>query len=292
MAIPQVTPLLLLSEFKEWASSSSYTGSDPAKRSALARASEYLTRLCGRRFDEYVDTKLYTARDQADGGHVRKQYWLHLGDDLRAVTSLHYNVDQFGDEDPIEIASGYQLLPQNSSNGVRAYNMIQLNPDGDISWRSGDVDPVNSIKVVGRWGYGGQWLDTLATVTADSGSSWTVSDGSKLEVGMVVKMGSEYRYVDAISTNTITGATAWNDSTTATHDSGTKIYRWQPLGTVQDLIIRLYQWRAAQVMAPLFGAAQVGEISFPVDTSSTPKDILDTAIRTGLMRKTMKAQAI
>lgn len=290
MAAPQVTPLLLLSELSAWTGQSA-TLSPVETRRAIVRASDYLQRLCGkRRFDERVETVYYTAQLESLGGDLGDPHQLRLRDDLKTVSSLAHGVRRYvGDMDEgTAITSGYMLLRESKTHNIAYYDLIQLDPSGELIWAGEATDPTKSIKVAGLWGYGGQWVDTGTTLSADVNGTQTsiaISSPTNLEIGMTHKVDAEYWYHDEGTSSPITVARAFNGSTAATHSSGATIYRWQALDVVQELIIRLMQWRQAQQKAPLFGQVVVGDITFPVDTNGTPRDVLDTIQSNRLRRK-------
>lgn len=271
MSRPQTTSLVLLSEYvletnvNSGTLSSLDTTTALRLRGGLLKASNYVQRMARRRFDERIETRKFTALDERIGGALANPYILQLDDDLKSVSTITN-----GDG---TVLTTYKLVHWSEDLGIQVYSRIHLNVFGGALWRSGGSDPWESIFVAGLWGYGGQWLDTGTTLTADSGSTITVVAGTALEVGMMLKIDTEYLYVDGISTNTVTVARAMNGSTQATHSGGTAVYRWEALDSVRDLVIRLVQWRQEQRKAPLAGQVTVGDFTFPVDTNGLPKDL-------------------
>lgn len=93
------------------------------------------------------------------------------------------------------------------------------------------------ISVAGVWGYvknySDAWEDTTTLSTAissTSATSVTVPTG-KLKAGMLIKVDDEWIYISSVSvstTDTITIVRGVNGSTAATHDSGEKVYVWNP----------------------------------------------------------------
>ena len=292
MTVPQTTPLLLVSEYNSWLTAGSGAISTPVGLTGIIRASSFLQRLCGRRFDYWYESRFFTATDISRGGDVRHGYDLLLDNDLRSVSALWYLVNQFIGVPPAsgtQITSGYTLQPAAMQDGVNAYNVVRLNPYGTRFWYSASTDPVNSICVQGYWGYGGRWLALGATVNSIADAvttSITVSDGTQFESGMVIQVESESMYVDQISNNTLTVVRGFNNTTAVAHNT-TPPYstaRWQPMELVSEQIVRLLQWRREQVKSPLFGMIVAGDISFPVDTTTAPKDVHDAVDSARLRR--------
>lgn len=301
MSRPQLVPLVLLSEYvlvtniNDGVLTALPTTTAARLRNGLQKASAYVQRQCNRRFDEFLDVRKYTALDERVGGALNGPYILQLDAELREVTPA---VDANGttvstilNGDGMAITSGYKLIHYNSDIGVQTLTRVHLNVFSGIIWRSGGVDPWEAIQVPGTWGYGGQWLDSGTTLTTDSGASLTVSSGTPFEVGMTLKLDDEYLYVEAVSTNTLTVDRAMNGSVQATHAGATKVYVWEALDSVRDLVIRLTRWKQEQQVSPLVGTGTVGDFSFPVDISGLPKDLY-LAIRDLQLARTENAQGV
>lgn len=289
MTAPQNTPLILVSELAARTGQSTDTNKTnlPALRTAIVQASDYLQRLSRYRFDERLDTRYYTALPESVGGDLLGPFDLILDEALRSLTSLYILGDRFVSDAGTLVSSGYLLNPANKQNGVQVYTRISLNPQGSTVF-TGAQNPGDSISVTGLWGYGGQWADTGTTlngaISSTSATTFTSSAGASLEAGMMLKADSEQMYVESISSNTITVTRGCNGTTAATHLTGATVYRWQSQDSVQNLMTRILMWRAEQDKAPLFGQVTVGDITFPVDVSSTPKDIIDNLKFNGLYR--------
>lgn len=289
MTVPNVTPLLLLSELRAaFTGDTTKTDVQGKGRTAILKASASVQAWARRRFDEYVDTRHYTARLASRGGDLEDAFTLNLNDDLRTLTALAYNVDRFNNPNGVAITSGYVLSSPNAAQGVIAYDQVELDPYGAVDFFPLTVHARNSIKVTGTWGYGGTWPDTGASlgaaITSTTATTLTASDGTRLEVGMVLKIDSEYLYVDGISTNTITIGRGFNGSTAATHLISAPISRFLPLDGVQQWVKRLALYRLEQDQTPLAGAAVIGDFSVPVSTDGIPKDILADLELSGLKR--------
>lgn len=297
MTAPQVTPLLLPSEYNAAVVSGAFAAANLAQQLRwLIQTSDYIQGTCRRRFDERVDTRRYTSFLERDGGDLETQWSLLLDDDLKEAQVIAQRVPV---GTAVTIANGVavpvnicRLMTSNRFIGtnVRAYDTIHIDQYSGSFFYTGGVDPYESIWVQGLWGYGGQWVDTTTTVATEQNASQTtllVASGTVLEAGMVLKVGSEYEYVEAVSTNTATVARAYNDSTAAVHAVGVTVYRWQPLPVVQDLVRRLVQWKLEQVKSPMAGNTTIGDFTFPVNTSGLPADLYLTFRDTAIQRLPM-----
>ena len=293
MTAPQITPLLLPSEYNAAVVSGAFSEVNVNQQLQwIIQASDYIQAACRRRFDERVETRRYTSFLERDGGDLETQWTLLLDDDLRDAQAVYQRVPvgvAVVITDGIEIPlSTLRLLTSNRFIGtdVRAYDTIHINQFSGLMFNFGGVDPYESIWVQGLWGYGGQWVDTTTTVSTQQDASTTslvVASGGSLEAGMMLKIGTEYEYVKSISGNTATVSRATRGSTAAVHGAGVIVYRWQSLPVVQDLVRRLVQWKLEQVKSPMAGNTTVGDFSFPVNTSGLPADLYlilrDTAIQ-------------
>ena len=293
MTAPQTTPLLLPSEYNAAVVSGAFSSANLAQQLRwIVQTSDYIQSTCRRRFDERFDTRRYTSFQERDGGDLETQWSLLLDDDLKEPLQISQRVPvgvavtiDDGVDLPLNVC---RFLSYNRFIGtnVQAFDVVHINQySGQFFW-TGGVDPYQSIWVKGLWGYGGQWVNTGTTLSADQSAVATgldVVSGAALEAGMMLRIGLEYEYVESVATNTATVSRACNGSEAAIHLSGAAVYRWQPLPVVQDLVRRLIQWKLEQVKSPMAGQTTVGDFSFPVNTSGLPADIYlifrDTAIQ-------------
>lgn len=269
MSYPGVTPLVKVSELAAAVNATTSATTSAALLARVIETSDLLQRMAGRRFDERIETRYYTARSVAVGGAVLGNM-LMLDDDLRTLTTLINGDGQ-------TLATGYTLLPRGvRRDGLTAYDSVLLDAYGGFAWQAGSNDPTASISVTGTWGYGGRWINGGATLggnLSDSATSITYT-GSGLEAGMTVKVDSEYLYIDAVSGNTLTLVRAVNGSTAAAHSSGVSVQYWEAQPVVRALIVRLALWRMEQIKAPLAGQAVIGDLVYPVAVDGLPKDVL------------------
>jgi hypothetical protein len=287
MSVPQVTPLLLKSEYEARANNEFTIGN---LLPGIIAASDFIQRICGRRFDERIDTRKYTALSQDDGGALSDPYTLQLDDDLRSVTTLAVNLP-FGAS---SISSGTALtsysLSENQGEvgtGIVTYNKIRLDLQGATTFLPTVSDPTDSIWVLGKWGYGGQWVQagTVASSYTAGATTLVVNSVQYTEQGSVLKVGSQYFYVDLAGSTSLTVSPAYNGSTAANASTNDIVYFWQPLPLIRDIVMRLVQWRVEQIKAPLANSVAIGDFSYPVSTDGLPKDLQLMIAQSGLSRK-------
>lgn len=195
--------------------------------------------------------------------------------DLISVTSISVSDDN-GDTYEDLAETDYFLAVAEDFDKLCSYNTIVMNKNGDYSvFYKGQ----RSVKIVGVWGYTDDrhqaWEDSGLTLAADMASgagSFTVADGDAedqfglgvaLQMGRLIKVGTEYLFVKAVNVdnNTITVIGARNGSTAAAHSSGDTIYIWRPpynvVGAARITAVRDLM-RAQQGYANARGAMDVG----------------------------------
>jgi hypothetical protein len=287
MTPPLATPLVLVSDLDDAITRTDNAATTEAILKKIVEESQRMQDWCFRRFDEYIDTGYYTARHINNGGDLLDGLTLRLSTDLRSVTTLKYQVDPYTPGSGTEIASGYMLLPQGQRGGVTSYDHIRLNPNGSVTWSTNGTEPVNSITLLGKHGYGGQWSNTGKTVAsglaADAAATSFVSS-AELEPGMY-RIDTEYIYISAVSTTTNTIDRACNGSTAATHANGTAIYRWESHPLVQRHVKRLVLISILQDSSPLFSALIIADSQAVVASDGNPKDVLYDVENAGLRRE-------
>lgn len=280
--IDSLTPLVLVSELR------SRINADPNAADVNSRLlnliveqSQIFQEACGRRFDEYIETRYYTPFPFSSGGDLLGMRELALDADLKSYTSIVN-----GDASPIATGN-VQLLPL---NGLYK-NIIRLNPYGIQFWyHAGVTDPIGSISVAGTWGYGGKWVTTGATLSGNLNSSdETFTSSSILENGMVLRIDSEYLYEADSTTNTV--LRGFNGSSPAAHLAAAPIWRWKAQDAVQQQIIRLVQLALGQDKSPMFGQTIIGDVVFPVTVDSWPKDVV-AVVRMSKLKRTQRITAV
>jgi hypothetical protein len=277
MTAPLATPLVQLSEVQAEANIAAATDAYNRVRTWIVEASAALQGVCKRRFDHRIDTLYHTPLHHGYGGDLLSAYDLLLADDLQSVVAITNG-------DSSAISSGYTLEPR----GVTTKTRVRLNSTGAVTWTYSAVDAQGSVAVQGVWGYGGDWTDTGTTlngaIVSTSAVTFTSSAGTSLEVGMVLKVDSEYMYVSAISSNTITVTRGYNGSTAATHLTAAVVYRFVAHPVVAHIVKRLVIYFMERQKSPLFGQVVVNDLSFPITTDQWPKDVWATIKTNRLIR--------
>jgi hypothetical protein len=278
MTAPLATPLILRSAIADRIAATNVTG-QAAVLDKIIEESDRLQSWCNRRFDERIETRYYTARGIGYGGDVYgPELW--LDDDLRSVTTLING-------DGTAITTDYTLLPRSSDKrGVASKDKVRLSTTSGLAWSAGSNDPVEAISLAGLWGYGGQWKQ-VATVTSGLAASIAATSfvsSAALEGGMMLRVGTEYIYVDSTGGTTTAVTRACNGSTAALHADATVIYRWEAEPLVQKHVARLVLISLMQDSNPLFGQMILGDFQAAVTSDGTPKDVLLDVDKAGLRR--------
>ncbi len=261
----------------------------------LMDASEALQNYCGRRFDERVETRQYTALSQTAGGDLLDAFTLLLDDDLKAslavATNMPFSAETINDGNVLQ-AGTYKLPVQNTLRGTSVIHAdrITLSRYGSNTFLS-TGDPQDSIWVRGIWGYGGRWVKSSTALSAtlnDSAETMTVTNRGNLQAGMLLKIGDEYLYCDALPDSPATQVNvtrAFNGSEAAEHATALPVLYWQPLDRVRALVRRLAMWAGEQIKSPAAGSVTIGDFSYPVDMSGLPKDVYRAISDSKLQRR-------
>ena len=195
------------------------TGQDALFTDLIKSTSRDMEVACGGRwFYPRIETRYF----DTPGGRE-----LEMDEDLLAATTITN-----GDATTVA-ASDYNLYPYFGP----PYYQIRLKQSATIVWTldsSGNDE--RAISVLGIWGkihdYASVWLDTLATlaaaITTTTATTFTCTTGL-IKAGYLLKIESEYLYVDSVSvgaSDTVTVRRGVNGSTAATHAISTAISRW------------------------------------------------------------------
>lgn len=228
------------------------TVDDPRVLATLEAASRWIDRWCQRHFYVVSQTRYYTAR-YADR--------LILDDDepdLLSVTSLKTDEDDDYDYDYTWAASDYHLMP---FNGFPKWE-LRVTANGNYAFPSNE----RGVEITGMWGYGdGQSAtpyEASGTTTSEeldaNETAVDLVDGSKVQVGQALLIGSEQIYVIDVSSNVATVKRGVNGTTAAIHATGQTIYIYRYPDAVREAClleaIRLYRRKDAP-----FGVAGSGE---------------------------------
>jgi len=277
MTSPQATPLLLPSDYRAALGASSPSNAMADRLlDALVEVSDLIQQMTDRRFDEYIMARKYIARSVADDGDLLDGQTLMLRADLKSVLSITN-----GDSTVVSV-SDCELHPLNSNVKTR------LVFSSDVGRWTRGTSALSRIIVDGVWGYGGKWQKTGFTVTLAAVDTLTFTTSGAVEEGMVLKVGTEYLYVEDVTAApapfTVTVERAYNGSTAAVHASAVS-YRWRPMPVIETLMRRLVQWRGEQAKSPLVGQAVIGDFTIPISVEGIPKDVLRVMGEAGLYRK-------
>ena len=169
------------------------------------------------------------------GGYAYGRVLRVDADDLLEVTSLTN-----GDGSAIA-AANYLLYPTN----VYPKEELRLKQSSGIAWMpDGDGNYEQVITLVGIFGYhtnytGHAWggCGTVANVGGinDTVTTYTSSAVAGVEGGMLLKIDSEYLYVQSVAGVTITVERGVNGSTAAAHVVGSVVSYWRPIFAVQRI---------------------------------------------------------
>lgn len=275
------TPLVLLSELEEvMPRQAASVDGDAERRTLILEMSELLETICDRRFDEYIETRDYTARRMShpDGGDLLSARELQLDRELQTLTALTVDGTSIT---PAQV----RKMPLNGNYGAWLYltNNAEL-----TTFLTGASDPVGAITVTGIWRHSGEWKNTGATLSAglnDSATTIAVSSVTNLEQDMVIRLDTEYCLITGISGTTLTIERGYNGSTAAAHLSGATVYRFKPNESAKMAVKGMAQWWYEYRKSPLFGSVVIGDFNYAMLPESFPKQVL-SIIRSGKLRRT------
>lgn len=193
---------------------------DASVDSCIDQASREIEGLTHRRFIPISATRYYPwpQRDP------RRFYVLHLDEDLLSVDTN--GLTREGDDATAIAATDFFLEPANLGP---PYSRIEIDLASSAYFASKDTHQ-RAVRVTGSWGYGNDTIAAGTLAEADDGSETAldVSDGSLIDVGDTLLIGSEQFFVSGRSTldtgaNTNGALTATRSQTTVTVTDGTKV---------------------------------------------------------------------
>ncbi|MGB1284963.1 MAG: hypothetical protein ACPG7F_00400 [Aggregatilineales bacterium] len=217
-----------------------------------------------RRFDRWIETRIFDARSVRNGGAVDGDV-LIMHEDCQEILSVV--VDGVTVE-----SSALTLLPRNfKTHGA----FIRRTDNG--SWYD-TSDSRDAITVTAVWGYGGRWRNTGLTLSAgidDSVTTLALSGNPVLQQEHVLKVGSEYLRVltDPADNTSVNVERGYNGSTPASHSNGAIVTVFEADARVRRVAKRYLQWLKALESNPLFGTVALGDMELPVDVTQFPKDL-------------------
>jgi len=210
-----------------------------------------------RHFWPKVATELY----DVTGGRE-----LVFRDDLISITTLTN-----GDSTTVS-SDDYYLYPASGP----PYGWLEIDESsGELFTYTGS--PQQALSLAAVWGYDEITADSGATVSSAysaSGTSLTPSDMSVFAVGDLLKIGSDYLYVTALGSTTLTVKPGVNGATSAAHDAAAVIYFVRFPDEIANIAMRLAAWRFKQMKLGFEKTANpaLGVVTIP---SAIPPDIED-----------------
>lgn len=234
----------------------------------LDRASRFIEKRCGRRYDVRKETRSFDVPSGA---------MLILDDDLLQVDTLTNG------DDTTLAATEYILQTPNRTPSWG----IKILATSDYDWEEdGDGETEGVIDVDGLWGYHDRYADAWRSadsvqdadgIAADA-TSITVSDKTNFEAGQMIRLESEFCLISALGggeSETLVVERGYNGTTAAAHDKDTAIEIYQPMANIVMACIRLAAWRFSQKNADAFDQVYVfgmgAQITIP---TAIPDDIL------------------
>lgn len=284
----------------------SVTGDDAKLASFIEAASQAIDRYCGRSFGETIATYGFTVQ-------LGRRDMRFLEHDLLSLTTLT-NADA-----TVIPNTGYTLFPRNRTPKQEIIltqdyrwtpasgDLIYEDPDGihprmygfddeGADWAGGYGRASwvrEGVQIAGLWGYhtdyGLAWENTALTTSGSTSASATslvlsAAAGTAIDVGDVLKIGSEYLLVTAPIAGTSTATTltvrrAYNGSTAAIHATLSPIYRWLPepliVEATRRLVAGMYESRN-NATGDRQVVAEIGAISIPSDAYVKVTRLLET----------------
>lgn len=227
------------------------TGQDAALLTAIESVSRELDTLTGRRFYARDAQTVYAGRA---GSYFSPAAELRLPMDFASLTTV--TVDEDGDgvyELTLVENTDYWTEPENRETH-EPITALYLDPNGTQlgAWPRHR----RAVKLVGATGYSRETELTgsllSAAIASTSATTFTIDDGTDVEVGETIIVDSEQMDITAISTNTLTVVRGINGSTAATHLDNTVVYRRR--------YHRIVEAACAMKVSREFRGAQVGHL--------------------------------
>lgn len=203
-----------------------------------------ISRTIDAKADRFFYPLIQTRRFDAVRDVANNRLW--LDQDLLAVDTLTNG------DNTVITAAQYVCEPR---NGTPIWG-IQLKGSSGVTWTY-DTDPENAIVLAGTWGYhtdyANAWIETGAVLAAAIASTSTTTftcTTNKLKAGQLLKIDSEYLYLESIivgTNDTVTVVRGVNGSTAATHLINAPIYAWDVdsivAGLARDAVAAKYKYR-------------------------------------------------
>lgn len=238
------------------------TDNDTLLLATLENESRLVDAFCRRWFYSLTQTREISGNGKDE---------LLLPHDLIAVVTLKEDEAGDGAYSTTWEAADYALWPFDADpTGGHDRSMPYLTLQ--VSKRSTGTKSVftagqREFQLAARWGY---WERTEAVATTvngahtDSATSLVVVDGTKVEAGMTLLIGSEQLYVTAIATNTLTVERGVNGTTAAAISDGATISRYRYPAAIEQAVTmqasRIWTRRASG-FANQVGFTESGQIT-------------------------------
>ena len=214
---------------------------DNLLKSKCFNASRLFDLACHRHFFPVYETRYYDhPGDYVSAFTAINNSRLLLDEDLLAVDTL--TTDNGG----TTIASADYILRRGKSSNFPPFNNIELKTNGTTTIFSYSGTPQESNAVTGWWGYhedwGNAWLDSGDTVQddplSDSATTVTVDNARNFEPQQLIRLGTEYAYIESINTTaeTLTVKRGVNGTTAASHLQDTTIYIYQVQSDISEIV--------------------------------------------------------
>ena len=258
----------------------------------LVGVSRLIDQATGRRFAPEVATRNLDSKGD-------DTLWLPVS--LLAVTSIQLSDDD-GDTYDYTLAGTDYWLSSGAEYDQYPYQVLVMNPNGNYPTLYAGV---RSVKVVGVWGwhddYDNAWasVDTVQDDPLTAGAtSLTVADidgvdewglTPRIQVGQLLRLGSEFVAVTAVNTGTdvATIRRGQNGSTAASHAQGTAVEVWRPFEGVKQACItqaaRTFK-RGQQAFQDASANVEMGQLYF---TRKLDQDVEALLVDAGLRRVTV-----
>ena len=223
----------------------------------LEAVSRLMDRYCNRHFYVLLATRKFDGKGASS---------LNL-QDLISLTSLKTDDNADRIFETTWAPTDYLLYPPNADptrEWGRPYTRVLV--DTEAGTREAFPPGLQAVEIAGKWGYrevtedSGSDINEGAQYSA-TGTTLTVTGGSKFAVGQTILIESEQLYVTAISTNDLTVIRGVNGTTAAAHTNGTNIsiYRY-PRAVVEACLIQTSKMWMRR------GGASTGSASHPAQS--------------------------
>lgn len=226
------------------------TGDDDEMFQLLIAVSDWVDSYCNRHFYPRQQTLEF----DGDGGSRL------LIPDLIAIDSIKEDTTDDKTFDTTWAANDYWLEPYNAEPTQlwgRPYTLIRVREHGNQDvFTKGE----QHFQITGRWGYR-EFKEDSGTDLNDASMTTTkttiaVDDGTQLQIGQTIIIGTEQLLVTNISSNNLTCTRALNGTAAAAHADNTDVYilRWPPTVERATLIQVARIWTRAADFEPYFVA--------------------------------------